>query len=354
MQVVLQTPSEMVVHDSRWSLVAMGSIFSAIGFGFIWLRISHPDGWSGNGGPWVVYVVGGLFGIVGLLIIHFSADRRYIIDRSAKKASIVVQRLVHRTTTALSFDDIDDVALEQSQSMQQSGSANKEFGSTYRVVFMMKDGSRVPWTPYSSSARESQETCAAAVRTFGGWSGRPDHPVPPSIAAPSLISHPAATNWGCFAALMSLFVAVGLGIFSLQVFKIITYEPIEAKVYSNGVKEVKGSKGGSTYAPMVSYGYYKNGVAYYSTAVNPIQISASLTWANNVVKQFPPGSVVTAYVSPSHPERAFLIRRASLIPLFFVVIPVLFTMLFMWSLRMQRNQVVFAEKHLVPVVAARG
>ena len=180
MQVVLQTPSEIVVHESRWGLVMMGALFSAVGFGFIWLRVSHPDGWSGNGGPWVVYVVGGIFGVAGLLMLYFSADRRFVVDRSARRVSIVVQRLLHRQTTNLPFDKIDDVALEQGAPMQtQMGNRNVEGSPTFRVVFLMKDGSRVPWTPYLTSARISQETCAATVRTFGGWSGRPDHPVPP-------------------------------------------------------------------------------------------------------------------------------------------------------------------------------
>ncbi len=353
MQVVLQTPSELVVHDSRWNLVLMGSLFSASGFGFIWLRWTHPDGWSGNAGPWLVYLVGGLFGIIGLLIIYFSADRRYIIDRSAKTARIVVQRLVNRQTTTLPFDTIDDVALEQSAPMRRSSSSSDTpSGPTWRVVFLMKDGSRIPWTPYSTSMRVTQETCAAAVRSFGGWSGRPDHPVPPSIASPSLISHPAATNIGCLAAFLSIFVAVGLGIFSLQVYRIITYEPVSARVYSTDIKTISGDKG-STYAPLVNYGYTWKGTAYQASQVNPIQISSSYSWAQGITKQFHPGSVVTAYVSPTHPEKAYLLRHASIIPLFFVVVPVLFAMLFSWVIRAQRAQVVFTEQHLVPVVNAR-
>ena len=38
MQVVLQTPSEMVVHDGRWTTVLMGAVFFALGGGIMWLR----------------------------------------------------------------------------------------------------------------------------------------------------------------------------------------------------------------------------------------------------------------------------------------------------------------------------
>jgi hypothetical protein len=353
MQIVLQTPTEIVAHESRWGLVTMGAIFAAMGFGIMWLRWSHPTGWSGNGPFFLVYVIGGVFGIAGLAMIYFSADRRYVIDRSAKTASIIVQRLVHRQTTTVPLNDIDDVVLEESAGMARTSGNSSQTGPTFRVAFAMKDGSRVPWTPYSTSDRISQEKCAAAVRTFGGWSGHPDHAVPASITAPSLISHPVATNWGCLAAFLAIFVAAGLGIFSLQVYRIATYQPIAAQVYSTGIKTVKGSKGGNSYAPMVSYGFYYKGVAYYSTAVNPIEISASYTWANDITKQFKPGSVVTAYFNPSDPSKAFLLKHASGIPLIFVLVPVLIGLLFAWVIRVQRATAQFGELHLVPVVAAR-
>src|SRR5471030_1767704 len=132
MQVVLQTPSELAVHDGRWMTVLLGAIFTATGGGSMWLRWTHPTGWSGNGGPWVVYTVGSVFTVVGLLIFWFSADRRYVVDRGSHTVSIIVQRLVHRTTTLLAFKDIDDVVLEQAMSM--AGDARTASMSTYRVV----------------------------------------------------------------------------------------------------------------------------------------------------------------------------------------------------------------------------
>jgi len=347
MQVVLHTSDEIVVHDARWNMVVMGAAFLAMGGGAMWLRWTHPTGWSGNAGPWLVYVVGIAFVVAGGLIFWFSADRRYIVDRSAKTVSIVVQRLVHRTTTLLAFKDIDDVALERSAGMstQQSGTGSP----TWRVVFLMKDGSRVPWTPYSTSARESQETCAAAVRAFGGWSGNPEHQLPPGTATPAVIAHPVATNWGCLAAFLALFFSVGIGMFGLEVYRIATWIPVSATVVSSDVGEVRGNKG-NTYKPVVVYNYRYQGNPYQAAAVTPINISASRRWAQSIVAKYHTGDVTTAYVNPNNPYYAYLLRQVSIIPLIFVLLPILFGVLFSWVIRAQRSQVALAQKQLVPVV----
>lgn len=347
MQVVLQTPSELVVHDGRWTMVLMGAIFAASGGGFMWLRWTHPTGWSGNGGPWVVYVVGTVFVFVGILIFWFSADRRYVIDRGAHTVSIIVQRLVHRTNTLLAFKDIDDVVLEQSAGM--SSNSNATGSPTWRVAFLMKDGSRVPWTPYSTSDRASQERCCAAVRTFGGWAGNPEHQIAPTTPPPAILAHPVATNWGCLAAFLSIFVAVGLGVFSLQVYRVATYKPVPALVISSSVGTVRGDKG-NTYKPVVVYSYAYEGSNYQASAVTPVSMSAGNDWAQSIASQYRPGSPTTAYVNPEHPNNAYLLRRVSLMPLIFVAFPIFFGMIFSWAIRMQRMQVQLAQEHLVPVV----
>lgn len=350
MQVVLQTPSELVVHDGRWTTVLMGAIFTASGGGFMWLRWTHPTGWSGNGGPWLVYLVGTVFVLVGMLIFWLSADRRYVIDRGAHTVSIIVQRLVHRTTTLLAFKDIDDVVLEQSAGISNSSNQNAPSSPTWRVVFLMKDGTRVPWTPYSTSARESQETCAAAVRVFGGWTGNPEHQVSqPVTPPPALLAHPVATNWGCLSAFLSIFVAIGLGLFCLQVYRIATYRPVSANVTLSGVAAVRGNKG-TSYKPVVVYNYRYQGTQYEASTVMPITISAGQAWAKGIADNYRPGQVTTAYVNPDHPNNAYLVRRVSLMPLIFVAFPILFGLLYSWILRTQRAQVQLAEKHLVPVV----
>jgi Protein of unknown function (DUF3592) len=350
MQVVLQTPTELVVHESRWPMIVMGALSTAFGGGAVWLRWTHPTGWSGNGGPWLVYLVGGVFLFIGLLILWNSADRRIVVDRSTKTVSVIVQRLVHRQTTLLPFADITDVALEQQAGTMSSGS-NAASSPTWRVVFLMKDGSRTPWTPYLTSARITQETCAAAARVFGGWAGSAEHTPPASITSPSLISHPAATSWGCLAALFGIFIAIGLGIFSLQLYRMATYVPVGANVVSSGVREVPGNRGKS-YAPDILYSYMWEGKMYSSRQVNPVQISAGRDWAGSTAQQYPAGAYVRAYVSPSQPSKSYLVQEASLMPLVFVFFPLAIGLLFVWIIRTQRAQVAYAEKHLVPVVGA--
>ena len=347
MQVVLQTPTQLVVHDGRWSTVLMGALITASGGGVMWLRWTHPQGWSGNGGPWLVYVVGTLFLLAGLLLFWYSADRRYVVDRASKTITIIVQRLVHRTTTVVPFNDIDDVALEQSAGIETR--PNVQSSPTWRVVLLMKDGSRVPWTPYSTNARESQETCAAAARAFGGWSGNPEHAIPPTTATPALISHPLATNWGCLAAFFSIFFAVGIGLFAQEAYRIAVWKPVTATVVSSNVGSVRGDKG-TSYKPVVVYNYTYEGNPYQGAAVTPINISASEGWARSIADRYRPGDVTTAYVNPGNPYDAFLLRQVSLMPLIFVAMPVFLGLLFSWIIRVQRSQVRFAQKHLVPVV----
>lgn len=347
MQVVLQTPSELVVHDGRWHTVLFGALFAAMGGGVMWLRWTHPTGWSGNGGAWVVYVVGSMFVMASGVIFWLAADRRYVVDRATHTVALVVQRLVHRQSTLLAFKDIADVALEQSAGMPSDTRSTR--ASTYRVVFLMKDGSRVPWTPYSTSDRVSQESCAAAVRTFGGWSGTPVEQSQPVKPAPALISHPVATNWGCLAAFLSIFVAVGIGLLGLQVYRIVAWRPVAANILSSDVGTVSGEKG-NTYKPVVVYSYRYQGWAFQAAAVTPIDISASQHWAQSIAGKYRPGDVTTAYVDPDNPYKAFLLRQVSLFPLLFVLIPVCLGLIFSWVVRVQRLQVVLAQKHLVPVV----
>ena len=324
----------------------------SMGGGIMWLRWTHPTGWSGNGGAWVVYVVGTGFLLASLLIFWLSADRRYVVDRSTRTVSIIVQRLVHRTTTLLAFNDIEDVALEQSVGISTNTNLNAQSSPNWRVVFLMKDGSRVPWTPYSTSARASQETCAAAVRAFGGWTRNPDHQDSQPVTPPSaMLSNRVATNWGCLAAFLSIFVAIGLGLFSLQLYRMATYTPVTATVTLSGVGEVRGNKG-TSYKPVVVYNYRYRGNPYEASTVMPMTISAGQAWAKSIADNYRPGQVTTAYVDPDHPGNAFLVRRVSPMPLIFVAFPLLFGLLYGRLLRTQRAQVQLAQKHLVPVVSS--
>src|SRR5438876_5956205 len=82
MKVVLQTPSQLVVHEGVLKTVVLGTIFVAVGGGMMTLRLANQSGWSGNAGPWLIYLVGGVFVAVGLASLLLSADRRFVFDRS--------------------------------------------------------------------------------------------------------------------------------------------------------------------------------------------------------------------------------------------------------------------------------
>ncbi|MFI5312193.1 MAG: DUF3592 domain-containing protein [Gemmatimonadales bacterium] len=346
MKVVRQTPAELVVHDGAWMTALLGFIFVSAGGGFIALRVLHPEGWSGNGGAWLVYFVGGVFAVVGVVTLILSADRRFVFDRPAHVARVVVQRLAHRQVTEYPFTDIDDVVLERST----GGQSQSPF---YRIVFLMKKGGRVPWTPYSTNDQGTLATTAAAVRSFGGWATAEGHAavaaMPEKRLAP--VVHTAATNWGCLAFFLGIFVAVGLGMFTLEVYRVATYRPVQATVIMTDIRTVRGSKG-STYAPLVTYRYSWQGVTYTGAGVTPVSISASMKWATALRDRFQAGKVVTAYVNPGRPASAFLVREVSLVPMLFVLLPVAFGALFAWIIRVQRRQVALVETHLVPVVSA--
>ncbi|HVH68334.1 MAG TPA: DUF3592 domain-containing protein [Gemmatimonadales bacterium] len=345
MKVVLQTPTQLVVHEGVLKTVVLGTIFAAVGGGVIALRLADPSGWSGNAGPWLIYLVSGIFVVVGIASLWLSADRRFVFDRSAGSVRIVVQRLAHQTADEYRLTDLKDVALERS-----AGGARRS-SPFYRIVFLTKSGGRVPWTPYSTNDEGTLAACASAVRTFCGWASMGSGAAPP-VAAPvagSVSGHPVATNWGCIGAFLALFVAVGLGLFGSEVYRVVTWQPVDARVLSTDIKAVRGDKG-TTYAPVVRYQYSLDGVQYQSDRVLPLNMSASWTWATKLRDRFRPGAIVTAYVNPSRPASAFLVHEVSLMPLLFVAFPLAMVGILSWIARVQRRQLAAVERYPVPVV----
>lgn len=343
MKVVLQTPTQLVVHDGVLRTVVMGTVFAVLGGGGIALWIADPTGWTGNGGPWLIYLVGGTFIIVGVVMFALSADRRYVIDLAANTVRFTAQRLAHRTTNDYSLSDMQDIALELSK-----GGATQS-NPCYRIVFVTKSGTRVPWTPYWTNDQAAFAACASAVRVFCGWAGAS---APAAVTISGTVSgHPIATNWGCMGAFLSIFVAAGLGVFGAEVYRFATWEPVSARVLTTDIKTVSGDKG-STYAPAVTYQYSFKGAQYTGDGVLPITISASHKWAENLRDRFRPGHIVTAYVNPSRPSKAYLVRRISLLPLLFVGMPIAMVLFLSWIVQGQRRQLAAVETMPVPVVQA--
>lgn len=345
MNIVQQTPTQLVVHEGALKTVVLGVIFVVAGGGVITLRLADPSDWSGNAGAWLIYLIGAVFVAAGIASLVLSADRRYVFDRAAGKARIIVQRLAHRTTDEYSLGDLKDVALERSVGGSQQSSP------FFRLVFLTKSGGRVPWTPYSTGDQGALAACASSVRTFCGWSNAPPPPpAPPTAPVTGRVSgHPVATNWGCVGVFLAVFVAVGLGMFGAEVYRVATWQPVSARVLSTDIKYVQGNKGGS-YAPVVRYVFSVNGAQYESRQVLPLTVSASYGWATRLRDRFHPGQIVTAYVNPNQPASAFLVREVSLIPLWFVAIPLAMVGVLSWMAGVQRRQLAATQRYPVPVV----
>ncbi len=339
------------MHDGVLKTVVLGAIFAAAGGGLISLWLADPSDWSGNAGPWLIYLVGGVFIAVGIGLLALSADRRFVIDRSAGTVRFVVQRLAHRMSREYALGDLRDVALERSTG------GSRQPTPFFRIVFLTKAGGRVPWTPYSTNDEGALASCASAVRGFCGWAGGEagtgadaGASVPAVAAASGRVSgHPVATNWGCLGSFLSIFVAIGLGLFGSEVYRVARWQPVSARVLSTAIKAVRGDKG-TSYAPVVRYRYSFAGGQYVSDAVLPLTISAGRGWAEKLRDRFRPGEIATAYVNPNRPSSAFLVREVSLLPLLFVAFPLAIAGLLAWIARVQRRQLAAVEKYPVPVV----
>ena len=347
MKVVLQTPTQLVVHEGALKTVVLGAIFVAVGGGAITLRLADPSGWTGTAGPWLIYLLGGVFVLVGIATLVYSADRRYVIDRGAGSVRLVVQRVAHRTTDEYPLADMKDVALER------SAGGPRQSSPFFRIVFLTKSGGRIPWTPYSTTDEGTLAACASTVRTFCGWaSAEGDVKLSALAAAPvsgSVSGHPVATNWGCVGAFLAVFVATGLGLFGSEVYRIATWEPVSARILSTDIKAVRGDKG-TSYRPVIRYRYSINGAQYVSDQVLPLTVSASYRWATQLRDRFRRGDSVTAYVNPSRPSSAYLVRDVSLLPLMFVAIPLAMVGVLAWFAGIQRRQLAATVRYPVPVV----
>jgi hypothetical protein len=224
MNVVRHSATELVVHEGIFATALIGSVLVAAGGGMIMaFRAAHPAS-----GIAIVYLVGGLFALLGVALLIASADRRFEFDGVTRTARMIVRRLVHRTMAEYPFDTLSGVALERS-----SGASPSQTQNFYRIVFLTRTGSRIPWTPYSTMDLAKLSTCVSTVRAFCGWAeaGAPALS-PPAQTAPTLNGHPFTTNYGCVGAFLAVFAAIGLGIFGAEVYRLYAWLPTPARVLS--------------------------------------------------------------------------------------------------------------------------
>ena len=387
MKIEQQSPDALIIHDSAWLMRGLGLVFAGSGIGLLAL-MPNAAGRSIQGSAWVGWAVGGAFAIIGVALALTAADRHYAFYRHTSMVRVTVRGLLKRQIVEYPFAAIKDVVLESSSSLN----ARPGSSAMFRVVFLMRDGTREAWTPYSTSDVTGQGACAAAARSFGGWeekarvegaspaAGSAATVAPPAsstaavTAAAALASATAATsvlapatsprpspifpaqgarvqNLGCVMAFLAIFVAVGLGLFGLEVYRISTWQPVRATVLASDIQAVRGNKG-TSYKPVVSYRYAVGARQFVGTGVLPVTISSSYGWAQSLQRRFVPGTSVTAYYDPQKPWQAFLVHDVSFLPLLFVAFPLLMAGLMTWMVRMARRQAVFTESPPVPVVPA--
>ncbi len=370
MQIVDQSSDRLVLHQGAWSARLFGMAFGVLGAvvlaGLIW------GGHSKDHGIWVAWVVCGAFTIVGTAIAVTASTRQIVFDRTRKVAQLIQTGGVRASqATEVQFSEIRDIALE-SNSMIDGRSRG---GSAYRIVFVLRDGSRVPWTTMLTSDVGTQAACAAAARAFGGWDAAaarsgaapteiarptPAPGVVPIRATPRAMTSvvpptrsPAVQNLGCVMAFLGLFAAAGAAGVVVELERLATWRPVPAVVLESHIDAVRGSKGGTSYRPVVTYTYRVEGTGYTSGSVTIIPESRSWKWASGISQRFRPGERVTAYVDPGNPSKAYLVNAFSGTPLVFVIIPLVFAAIVSASVRWQRRQTSIASAAAVPIIPPR-
>jgi len=345
MQVLEQSPTLVVCHQSATSMRGFGLLFSGLGAGALVL-VTHADASHSSGSPWVAYVVGVAFVIVGLVIFLKAEDDRIVLDGAAHVARIIRRGLWRKSMTEVPFASIQDVALEVTT--MTSTTSNNGSRLTWRPVFVCANNSRVPWTPMSTSDRISQARAVAAARAIGGWNALPIEGSPALARATNVVK-----NLGCLYAFAALFGGFLLLLMGLQVAPIATWVPTEATVVSTGVQSM-GSNGHRSYQPVVTYQYMVAGAQYTSHRLTALAESRSQSWAQSVVNRYEPGSAVTAWYDPKHPSNAIIDRHFSTIPVIMMGIMLGFVLLIVLvSKRVQAQTQAALAGGDVPVVPAR-
>lgn len=89
-------------------------------------------------------------------------------------------------------------------------------------------------------------------------------------------------------------------------------ERTNATVLSSEVAEHSGVYWRTTYKPSIEFEYTYRGQKHTSDVLYPSMLdeNTGYDWAESVVKDYPEGETVTAYVNPENPDGAFLKKRS--------------------------------------------
>lgn len=347
MQITVHDDNRLVLHQGPWGLRAMGGLFAALGFGILWY-ITH--GHLGEHNAWVAVVVGGSFGLAGLAMAVLAGDLLCTFDKPTRTVTIQHRRLVQPGTDTYSWSDISDVALEKS--MMSAGRGNQQT-PVYRPVFVMKDGTRTPWTPVSTGDLKRQGNCVAAVRAFTGWHSLPDATSAADAAAIQRAAAGARTARLLIFPFIGIFILVGALLYVSQVKRYITWQPVRARVVTSSIASSSGDNG-TVYRPAISYAYHYGEGVVIATGTTIINMSSSYGWAEGIQQRYRVGDSVTAYVNPVSPSDGFLLRQLSWFPLVFVVIPLLMGVFMSHAMKNSQLGLTLSGAEHVPILDAAG
>lgn len=118
-------------------------------------------------------------------------------------------------------------------------------------------------------------------------------------------------------------IAYGAWEVSDQRQRIMSAQPVDAVVLSQRV-EKKVSKGFVQFTPVVEYEYTVTGNRHQSDSTLPIESRGPKEWAEDVLKKYPAGKRVRAFVVPDDPTDAYLLPKYGPLPYVTILVSYVF------------------------------
>lgn len=354
MKITQNTPDVLVIAESAAPIRIIGAIFAVVGSAFLYGGLMSNAGF----GAWAAAAV---CIPLGLAMIILPGRVTAAFDR-ANHTLIVSRRGIRANTREeIDFSKIASVEAERSTTDRDQ--------PTFRVTIVLRDGYRFPLTSWYASGGSYAEAAAAATK-FLGLTAPDAAPVAAPIATARAALAAALTavvearegrpsiqvrrQTGSRAAsvVMAIFFAAFIGIGGwleyVQYSRLATYRPVSAMVLTSTTTGHRGSKGGTTWSPAVSYRYTVNEHEFVGTQVTAIHESRSGRWAFKIAARYRPGDATTAWYDPDRPDQAFLLHEASSLPLIFILAPFGIGALVLFGSRLR------AAKKLTPLFAPAG
>lgn len=346
MQITVHDDTRLVLHQGPWGLRAFGVMFAALGGVVLWY-ITHGHLREHN--AWVAVVVGGMFALAGLAMAVLAGDLLCTFDRGTHTATIQHRRLVQPGTETYNWSDISDAALEKSMMQTNQNSAPSP---VYRPVFVMTNGTRVPWTPLSTSDLKTQGNCVAAVRAFTGWHALPDAPRAADTAAIQRAAAGVRTARIFMFPFLAIFIVVGASLYISQVKRYLNWQPVRARIVRTDITSSSSNDTGTVYRPVISYAYQRGAGIVIATGTTIIKISSSYSWADKIRQRYRVGDSVTAYINPVSPSEGYLTHELSWFPLVFIVGPLVMGVIVAFAGRNGQQGLTLAAAEHVPILDA--